>query len=83
MARAPDSILKDDIPIDNLRWALPWRYFFAEEAGVLQKPMTLGHSHASMAATLAYWVLRGVPAVGVAVDTAKAVAKARGRLPPF
>ena len=27
--------------------------------------MTLGHSHASMAATLAYRALRGVPAVGV------------------
>ena len=36
MAQAPDSILKDDIPIDNLRWALPRRYFFAEEAGVFK-----------------------------------------------
>ena len=61
MARAPDSILNDDIPIDRIRWALPRRFFFAEEAGVLQKTMTLGHSHASMAATLAYWVFKGCP----------------------
>ena len=28
---------------------------------MLQKPMTLGHSHASMAATLAYRVFKGCP----------------------
>ena len=34
---------------------------FYEGTGALQKPMTLGHSHASMAATLAYRVFKGCP----------------------
>ena len=33
---ASNSILKDDIPIDRIRWALPRRYFFCGEAGALR-----------------------------------------------
>ena len=32
MARAPDSILNDDIPINRIRWVLPRRYLIPKAA---------------------------------------------------